>query len=96
VEFQWELAFQSRVGRVEWVGPYTEDVIEKTADKDRTIVLVPISFVSDHIETLHEMDIEYKGLALKAGFKDYDRVEAANEDPKLAECLVKILQSNGF
>ena len=68
----------------------------KTADKDRTIVLVPISFVSDHIETLHEMDIEYKGLALKAGFKDYDRVEAANEDPKLAECLVKILQSNGF
>jgi ferrochelatase len=62
------LAYQSRVGPVEWLQPYTEDAIEElAAEQVEALVVVPISFVSEHIETLQEIDMEYREVADEAG-----------------------------
>ncbi len=92
-----DLSFQSRVGPVTWVKPYTEDVIkEKGQSRGGHFILVPISFTSDHIETLFEMDKTYKELGLSSGFKTYSRVVPANDNPKLAHALTEILKQHGF
>ena len=58
--------------------------------------MVPISFVSDHIETLFEMDMLYKDMAIEGGFKHYYRVSVPNEDPKLAQTLRDVLKTHGL
>jgi len=76
------LAYQSRVGPVEWLQPYTEDAIEELAEQGvDNLVVVPISFVSEHIETLQEIDIEYREIAEEAGIETFRRVPALNTHP---------------
>uniref|UniRef100_A0ACD5GU74 Ferrochelatase n=1 Tax=Desertifilum tharense IPPAS B-1220 TaxID=1781255 RepID=A0ACD5GU74_9CYAN len=73
------LAYQSRVGPVEWLKPYTEDALEELgAQGVKDLLVVPISFVSEHIETLQEIDIEYRELAEHAGISNFRRVPALN------------------
>ena len=72
----WILSYQSRVGPLKWIGPSTEDIIIENSKMGKKIVLVPIAFVSEHSETLVELDIEYKELAIKNGCVDYIRVPA--------------------
>jgi len=73
------LAYQSRVGPVEWLQPYTEDAIATLAEQGvQELVVVPISFVSEHIETLQEIDIEYREVAEEAGVEGFHRVPALN------------------
>ena len=72
----WVLSYQSRVGPLKWIGPSTEDIIIENSKLGKHIVLVPIAFVSEHSETLVELDIEYKELAVKNGCKNYTRVPA--------------------
>jgi len=76
------LSYQSRVGPLKWIGPSTDTVIKNEAQKNKFIVVVPVAFVSEHSETLVELDIEYKKLAVDNGSKDYLRVPAvrANQD----------------
>lgn len=93
----WELCFQSRVGPVEWTKPYTDETIEKLGPtRGGHLLIYPVSFTSDHIETLFEMDVTYKNLALEKGFKSYYRVSGANDDEKFTDCLKDILISHGF
>ena len=61
------LSYQSRVGPLKWIGPSTEDVIKDEAKKNKIIMVVPVAFVSEHSETLVELDIEYKKLASENG-----------------------------
>ena len=68
------LSYQSRVGPLKWIGPSTEDVIKEEAKKNKIIIVVPVAFVSEHSETLVELDIEYKKLATENGSKQYIRV----------------------
>jgi protoporphyrin/coproporphyrin ferrochelatase len=76
------LAYQSRVGPVEWLQPYTEEAIQELAEKQvKTLVVVPISFVSEHIETLQEIDMEYREVAETAGIHHFYRVPALNTHP---------------
>ena len=76
------LSYQSRVGPEEWLKPYTEDVLEELGkSKVDDLIVVPISFVGEHIETLQEIDIEYKEIAEKAGIKNFRRVKALNTHP---------------
>ena len=70
------ISYQSRVGPLKWIGPSTEDIIVENSKIGKHIVLVPIAFVSEHSETLVELDIEYKELADKNGCKNYTRVPA--------------------
>lgn len=92
------LAYQSRVGPVEWLRPYTEDAIEELANEGvQNLLVVPISFVSEHIETLQEIDIEYREIAEEAGIHNFRRVPALNTHPvfidALADLVVNALKS---
>ncbi len=87
-ENPWSLAYQSRVGPVEWLQPYTEDSLEKLgASGVKELVVVPISFVSEHIETLEEIDIEYRELAHEAGVERFQRVPALDTNATFIEDL---------
>jgi len=89
----WILSYQSRVGPLKWIGPSTEDIIVENSKIGKHIVLVPIAFVSEHSETLVELDIEYKAIADANGCKDYTRVPALgiNEDfiKTMSELIIK-------
>jgi ferrochelatase len=89
----WILSYQSRVGPLKWIGPSTEDIIVENSKIDKHIVLVPIAFVSEHSETLVELDIEYKEIADANGCKNYTRVPALgiNEDfiKAMSELIIK-------
>jgi len=78
----WILSYQSRVGPLKWIGPSTENIIIENSKIGKHIVLVPIAFVSEHSETLVELDIKYKKLAEDNGCKQYTRIPAlgTNED----------------
>jgi ferrochelatase len=89
----WILSYQSRVGPLKWIGPSTEDIIVENSKIGKHIVLVPIAFVSEHSETLVELDIEYKEIADANGCKNYTRVPALgiNEDfiKAMSELIIK-------
>ena len=74
----WVICYQSRVGPLEWIGPSTDSILEQAGREHREVVLLPIAFVSEHSETLVELDIEYKDLANQAGVKSYYRVPAVS------------------
>ncbi|CCH67759.1 Ferrochelatase, protoheme ferro-lyase [Richelia intracellularis HH01] len=88
----YSLAYQSRVGPVEWLQPYTDDAIKDLGKKGvNTLVVVPISFVSEHIETLEEIDIEYREIAEKAGIHNFRRVPALNTHPLFIQALANLV-----
>ncbi|PSS30851.1 Ferrochelatase-2 like [Actinidia chinensis var. chinensis] len=90
------LAYQSRVGPVEWLKPYTDETIIELGQKGvKRLLAVPISFVSEHIETLEEIDVEYKELALESGIEKWGRVPALGCEPTfisdLADAVIESL-----
>jgi protoporphyrin/coproporphyrin ferrochelatase len=88
----WSLCFQSRNGRLPWLQPYLEDEIKRLAAEGvRRLVVVPVSFVSDHIETLYELDQLYAGLARTHGVTHYYRARAFNGDPDFPRVLRSLL-----
>jgi ferrochelatase len=92
----WILAFQSKVGPVRWLEPATKDVLMDLGRKGcARILTVPISFVSDHIETLQEIDIAYKEIALQFGVKEFLRSESLNLHPKFIDALVSVVLKAG-
>ncbi|KGG12865.1 Ferrochelatase [Prochlorococcus sp. MIT 0601] len=88
------LSYQSRVGPEEWLQPYTEDVFEELANSGKKeLVVVPISFVSEHIETLQEIDIEYREIAKGFGIKNFRRVRALDTYPMFIHGLADLVTS---
>ncbi len=92
------LAYQSRVGPVEWLKPYTEEAILELAEQGvKDLLVVPVSFVSEHIETLEEIDIEYREIAEEAGIHNFQRVPALNTHPvfiaELREMVLNAMNS---
>ncbi len=74
--WDWRVTYQSRVGPMKWIGPSTEDEIRDASRQGLALVVTPIAFVSEHIETLVELDHEYREVAFKAGCPVYVRVPA--------------------
>ena len=72
-EDEWRVAYQSRVGPLEWIGPSTDEEIERAGKERMGLIVVPLAFVSEHSETLVELDIEYKALAERVGVPFYHR-----------------------
>ncbi|MEL0264996.1 MAG: ferrochelatase [Synechococcus sp.] len=94
-ENPWTLAYQSRVGPVEWLQPYTEEALEDLGEKGvKELVVVPISFVSEHIETLEEIDIEYREIATEAGVSNFRRVPALDTDPTFIATLADLVETS--
>ncbi|RJQ50878.1 MAG: ferrochelatase, partial [Nitrospiraceae bacterium] len=88
---RWHLAFQSKTGPVKWLEPTTEETLKKLADAGcRNLFVVPVSFVSDHIETLYEIDILYKNLAEKHGI-NLKRCRALNTSGKFILALKELI-----
>lgn len=85
------LCFQSKVGPFAWLKPATDDtLVELAKNNAKQILVVPISFVSDHIETLHELDIEYREIAHGAGIEDYVVMQGLNDSKAFAAALKEI------
>ena len=90
-DLDWILSYQSRVGPLKWIGPSTEDTIIETSKLKKHIVLVPIAFVSEHSETLVELDIEYKELANKNGCINYTRVPALGTNKNFIKAMSELI-----
>jgi ferrochelatase len=82
------LAYQSRVGPARWLGPGTDHELERLgASGVEAVVVVPVSFVGDHIETLFELDLEYRHVAEAAGIRHWARAGALDAHPAFVACL---------
>ena len=89
----WSVCYQSRVGPLKWIGPSTEAEIRRAAADGRGIVLYPLSFVSEHSETLVELDIEYRHLAEQAGVSNYVRVPTVGTHPQFIHGLANLVRA---
>lgn len=86
------VCYQSRATPVKWIGPSTDAEIERAGRDGVAVLVVPIAFVSDHSETLVELDIEYRHLAEKSGVKGYFRVPVQNADPGFIAALAGLVR----
>ncbi|XP_073925852.1 ferrochelatase, mitochondrial isoform X6 [Castor canadensis] len=92
----YRLVWQSKVGPVPWLGPQTDEAIKGLCERGRkNILLVPIAFTSDHIETLYELDIEYSQvLAKECGVENIRRAESLNGNPLFSKALADLVHSH--
>ena len=89
---QYQIAYQSRVGPLEWVGPSTDDLIIAAAKAGQPVIVVPVAFVSEHSETLVELDIEYRHLAERNGAPVYLRAPTVATHPAFIAGLASLVQ----
>lgn len=86
-DLDYSVCYQSRVGPLKWLAPYTEEEIRRAGAEGLNVVIVPVSFVGEHSETLVELDIDYAALARESGVKDYARVPALGVSTHFIEGL---------
>jgi ferrochelatase len=91
-DWEIEICYQSRVGPLKWIGPATEESVEKAAKAGKAILVSPIAFVSEHIETLVELDIDYARIAREHGAKAYIRAPALGIDPGFIGTLADLVE----
>lgn len=88
------LCYQSKVGASKWLRPSMHETIRQlAAERRRHVLVAPISFVSDHIETLHEIDIEHREQALSLGIEQYRMVPGLNDSPAFIEALASLVEA---
>ncbi|PKU21768.1 ferrochelatase [Telmatospirillum siberiense] len=90
-DLDWLVSYQSRVGPMEWIGPATDAEIRRAGAEGKALVVQPVAFVSEHSETLVELDIEYAHLAKEAGVPLYVRVPALGSHPLFIEGLADLI-----
>jgi ferrochelatase len=88
----WAVCYQSRVGKRKWIGPSTESELERAGKIKRSVVVVPLAFVSEHSETLVELDIEYRHLAESLGIPTYVRVATVGCHPAFIAGLAGLVR----
>ena len=86
----WRICYQSRVGPMKWLGPYTTDAIAEACRDGMGVLIDPVAFVSEHVETLVELDRDYAGLAARLGCKTYLRAAAVGTHPALIDGLADL------
>lgn len=91
-QFPVHLSFQSKVGPVKWLEPSTDTMLRELHQRGvEQVLAIPVSFVSDHIETLYELDILYRKLAAQIGIRVYRRVPAFNCNPAFINALADLV-----
>ena len=90
-DLDWQVCYQSRVGPLEWIGPSTEDEIKRAGAEGKGLIVVPVAFVSEHSETLVELDIEYAELAARFGVRDYLRAATVRDHPEFISALAGLV-----
>lgn len=88
-----QVSYQSRVGPKKWLEPTTEQAIQQAGKTGTPLVVVPFAFVSEHSETLYELDIEYSEMAKKYDVPYYGRVPALGIHPTFIQCLKKLVEN---
>ncbi len=92
--YDWAIAYQSRSGPVKWMTPGTDEMIDKFASVGhRALLMVPVSFVSDHIETLDEIDIEYRERAISQGISHFYRSPSLNDHDDFLDAMADLVQT---
>ncbi|MDA0997132.1 MAG: ferrochelatase [Proteobacteria bacterium] len=91
-DLDWVVSYQSKVGPLEWIGPSTDNEIARAGADGVPLVVVPIAFVSEHAETLVELDIEYRHLAAEKGVPAYERVPAPGTHPAFIDGLADLVR----
>jgi ferrochelatase len=87
----WLVCYQSRVGPKKWIGPSTEDEIRRAAAENKPIVIYPHAFTQEHVETLVELDIEYKEIAHELGLHGYYRADTVSTNPAFIDGLAQLV-----
>ena len=88
------LCYQSKVGASKWLQPSMHATIKTLAGQgSRRVLVIPISFVSDHVETLHEIDIEHRAQALALGIQEYRMVPGLNDAPRFMAVLARLVRA---
>ncbi len=92
ISIEWSLSYQSKSGPVAWLEPSTDDMIKDLAGRGvKNLLVVPISFVSDHIETLYEIDMLYRDMAAALGMV-LKRTESLNTSPQFIDALRHLVE----
>jgi len=92
--FDHSLAYQSKLGPVAWQGPTLEEALQTLlAEKVEQVTVQPVSFVSENLETLYDLDIQFKDACRRAGIKNYLRVPAPGTDPKYIDALASLVKN---
>jgi ferrochelatase len=91
-DLDWTVCYQSRVGPLKWLEPSTDAEIRRAGREGKGVVVAPIAFVSEHSETLVELDIEYGKLAREAGVPDYRRAATVSAAPAFIEGLAGLVR----
>jgi ferrochelatase len=91
-DLDWTVCYQSRVGPLKWLEPSTDGEIRRAGREGKAVVVAPIAFVSEHSETLVELDIEYRKLAQETGVPDYRRAATVSADPAFIDGLAGLVR----
>ena len=91
-DLDWAICYQSRVGPAKWIGPSTEKELERAGADKVPVVVTPVAFVSEHSETLVELDIEYRHLAESLGIPAYFRAPAVGSHPDFIQALAELVR----
>jgi ferrochelatase len=91
-ELDWTVCYQSRVGPLRWIGPATDAEVRRAGRDGRAVVMAPVAFVSEHSETLVELDMEYGHLAEASGVPSYRRVPTVSTHPAFIAGLAGLVR----
>lgn len=92
-DLDWRVCYQSRVGPLKWIGPATDEEVKRAGSEGLALVIAPIAFVSEHSETLVELDMEYAHLAAEHGVPHYLRAPTVGTHPAFIEGLAKLVRA---
>ncbi|MCH8012112.1 MAG: ferrochelatase [Candidatus Marinimicrobia bacterium] len=91
-DYTYSLCYQSKIGPIKWLSPSFESAVNDLVEKDmRHILVFPISFVSEHVETLYELDIQKRDYAIDRGILQYERVDTVQDDDEFIRALRKLV-----
>lgn len=92
-DLDYRICYQSRVGRLEWIGPSTDEEIHCAGNEKKALMVIPVAFVSEHSETLVELDIEYAELARETGVPAYYRIPTVDTHPDFIAGLARLVKN---
>ena len=93
-EIDWQACYQSRVGPMKWIGPSVEEALDKAKEDSKAVIIYPHAFTQEHVETLVELDVEYKHLADELGIKGYYRAMTVGTGAAYIEGLEKLVRDH--
>lgn len=89
----WQICYQSRVGPLKWIGPSTDEALEKAAKDGKGVIVYPHAFVSEHVETLVEIDMEYRHKAAALGIPYFAKAETVGTHPAFIASLAALVKN---